>query len=249
MLMLLHQRMSLSRKLKKLTYKQIRVSGSLERVTKRIASVQKIYAKKISRMQSNMDMQIKMAQAQAKNWQAQAFGSGSIFGYGFGTQSYMTPFMQNIISGMINEPGKGMLPGSRFEQIFGWMQNGYQWKADKDDPNKGKINDQDVTKEEYERYQQQMQFAQYRQQMTQQNIQNWCDEVQRVGQMQKEAMEEQLEAEQEEMLAPLRDMETEYDCDKTATEAQIELVKAELETVKSELAQSAKDTAPKFGLA
>lgn len=266
-LMLLHQKMSLQRKKTKLTYKQLRVSSSLDRVTKRIANVQKMYQKKISSMNSMVDMQVKRATASVKNWQSQMFtGGASIFGYGnnfgsnFGAYNSTTAFMNNILSGFMNvekDNKQQFLEGSIFSGIHNAIQGGGQWKAEgevKTDENgkiigKGKIGDQEFEAAEWYKYQQQMQMAQQMQAMAQQNSNQLINDIEQAGVQEKERLEAILEAEQEEMLAPLHDMETEYQCDKTATDAQLELIKEQLQTIQQEFAQSVKDSAPKFGLA
>ena len=55
-LLLLHQRMSLQRKVNKLTLAQTSIGQHKERITKRIEKVQKAYAKKISKKEAEAKM-------------------------------------------------------------------------------------------------------------------------------------------------------------------------------------------------
>ena len=62
-LLLLHQKMSLQRKVNKLTLAQTSIGTRKERISKRIEKVQKAYAKK----QSNIDAQAKRMSSVANN--------------------------------------------------------------------------------------------------------------------------------------------------------------------------------------
>ena len=253
--MLLHEKLRLTRKISKLTLRQLKASSRKERMTKQIERVQKMYSKR----ESWLDRQAQMLQTQASLFFKNMAG--------IGTQN-------QLFSPMSYMSGTAGMTTAAAQWMNAWKGEGAKWTKDGEEcslsperaqelwkgymsgqlkPNDSKdgylLNGKDsVSTEEFQALQAAMQLANqqvgmrqmYCQQMTadyQQNISIWL-----------EAQKEQLELEQDAALAPLQEQEDEWDLEAQSCETQLADARARLDGIKQALSEGIKDSAPTFGL-
>lgn len=248
-LMLLHEKMRLTRKKNSLTYKSLRAGHKLERITKNIANIQKIYGKK----ESQIDSQVSIWQKQQTlNIQQQSY-MGGYSGYGsFGNMGFMGGMMSGLTSKLMQSAFNKFFDGTDRSELFEKM--GISGGLSAEDQTavqnaittgKGTTGLSDAAASIYNMFQQNV--SQMQAQM-QYQAQQAIAQVEQYATHMKEMMKEQLEEEQEEMLLPLKEEETEMQLEKDTTETQLALVKEELDSIKQSLSEEAKDVAPRFGL-
>ena len=224
-LLLLHQRMSLQRKVSKLTLAQTSIGQHKERITKRIEKVQKAYAKK----QSKLDAQAKMMtsytnnQVQQQNWM-------------------MSQQMQNV-------QWQDMLTGSELEGYKAAYEAAYGSNAteqgQKDFQKWMDDNKTAVTTAQQEAYQRNSQIA-WQKQMMQQQMNAYTTSVNDQVSIWLEMQKQALEDEEQMALAPLEEEDTQIDLEQASNEAQLSYAQSRLDAIKQALDSRAQE-APKFG--
>ena len=100
-LLLLHEKMRLKRQVNKLTLKQLRYGNRLDRMTKNISRVQKMYSSKMTQLEKQAQMMQSQASVFFRNqmglgMENQAFNPWNMSGGG------ITSFVLNQMGGMLN---------------------------------------------------------------------------------------------------------------------------------------------------
>lgn len=115
-LLLLHEKMRLKRQVNKLTLKQLRYGNRLDRMTKNISRVQKMYSSKMTQLEK---------QAQMMQSQASVFFRNQM-GLGMDNQAFNPWNMSGggITSFVLNQMG-GMLASGQIQKIK--ITNSLQW--------------------------------------------------------------------------------------------------------------------------
>lgn len=226
-LLLLHEKMRLKRQVNKLTLKQLRYGNRLDRMTKNISRVQKMYSSKMTQLEKQAQMMQSQASVFFRNQMGlgmdnQAFNPWNMSGGG------ITSFVLNQMGGML---ASGQIP------------------KDKDgNPQEGKYGSNgQFTQDEVTAFKMAMQAAQQNQSanmMCQQMSQNYQNNVS----IWLEAAKEQLEAEQDAALAPLEAEQTDMELDKESVETQLAYAKERLQSIEQACSEETKNAAPKFGL-
>ncbi len=238
-LLLLHQKMSLKRKVNKLTLAQTSIGTRKDRITKRIENVQKCYARKQSKLE-----------AQAKRMTSM-------------TNSIMNNYSMAASQQLQMMPIEYFMKQSHGKVYEEYMQ--YQENLNKYANGEGGTESQ-LYKDEYAKYQkflqgddyktayQQAQSAQMQanqamamnkqmvQQYTSTMTTNFNDQVS----IWLEAQTQALEDEEQMALAPLNEEDTLIDIEQVSNEAQLSYAQSRLENIESAL-QSQTQEAPKFG--
>lgn len=259
-LLLLHEKMRLKRKVNTMTLRQVRVSHRKERMTKKIAQVQKMYANRLTQLEKQASIWTKQAQMSIYN------------GFGLGTQnqlfnpmsamsggSMLNSCFMNALGGILgglkdsSDAPKGAKDANYKDIMNAYMSNdlkpNYKKGADGKETSdiesygSGKF-DVDAVKAFQAAYQQAGQYQQYAQWQAQQmssmyesNVSVWV-EAQRMA----------IEEEQEKMLLPLQAEEEDLDLENESLEAQLQDARARLESLEQACSQEIKDSVPKFGL-
>lgn len=224
-LLLLHQRMSLQRKVNKLTLAQTSIGQHKERITKRIEKVQKAYAKK----QSKLDAQAKMMTSYTNNQMAQ--------------QNWMmSQQMQNVQwQDCLPEALKNGYKEA-YEAAYG--ENGDGGKALQEWMQKEE-NKTAITTAQQEAYQRNSQIA-WQKQMMQQQMNAYTTSVNDQVSIWLEMQKQALEDEEQMALAPLEEEDTQIDLEQASNEAQLSYAQSRLDAIKQALDSRAQE-APKFG--
>lgn len=266
-LLLLHEKMRLKRQVNKLTLKQLRYGNRLDRMTKNISRVQKMYSSK----QAQLQKQAQMLQTQATVFfqnqmglgtQNQAFNPYNMMGGGG-----LTTFVLNQMGGMLSQNSvkipDGMKDGKMAYKEINMAGIGQammqEYLAGTLQPNYKKNGDE-VTKE-IESYgktgfspEQYAVFESARQQalMNQSSAQSMCQQMSQQYSSNVsiwlEAAQSQLEAEQDAALAPLEMEQTDMELEKESVETQLAYAKERLQSIEQACSEETKNAAPKFGL-
>ena len=262
-LLLLHEKMRLKRQVNKLTLKQLRYGSRLDRMTKNIERVQKMYSKRESFIQK----QAQMMQSQATVWFQNMLGVGAqnqMFNpscYQYGSAGITTAAAQimsqwqggNEYKGKDKE-GKdysGKISEERAQQLWQAQMSGTLQPEIVDNKQTGRylINGSDVVlPEEYAALQNAIQQANGQVQQRQVMAQNMSNQYQTNISIWLEAQQAQLAAEQDEALAPLEAEQTDMELEKDSIETQLEYAKQRLQNIEQACSEEAKNAAPKFGL-
>lgn len=257
-LMLLHEKLRLQRKINKLTMRQLKASSRKERMTKSIARVQKMYSTRQTRLQN-------WAKIMESQFKSNLYNSA-----GLGTQNQMfnpmyggmTSFVANQLAGMLSggvvigrdSDGKNITSSqydnATIQAMFSEYNSGtLRAQYDQDGKPTGKYGSNgDYTEEDFKAFNIALHQAQNNQAMAQ----SYCQQIE--GQYQNnisiwlERAQEDLEAEQDAMLAPLEEQETEWDMESQSCETQLADARARLDGIKQALSEGIKDSAPNFGL-
>lgn len=224
-LLLLHQRMSLQRKVNKLTLAQTSIGQRKERITKRIEKVQKAYAKK----QSKLDAQAKMMtsytnnQVQQQNWM-------------------MSQQMQNITYAQILYE-----QGGKYKELYDAAQGKAYDSAEAKALQEWMQGDgkSAVTAAQQEAYDRNSQIA-WQRQMMQQQMNAYTTSVNDQVSIWLEMQKQALEDEEQMALAPLEEEDTQIDLEQASNEAQLSYAQSRLDAIKQALDSRAQE-APKFG--
>ena len=258
--MLLHEKMRLQRKVSQLTYKQLRASSRKERVTKNIEKIQKRYAK----LETNITNRAKFMQNQASMGLRNMFGLGANMvnlnpmGYSGMNDYANNAGIQQIIAHGFQQ---GAFSGSAFnsvEELQEFMSQGYHQETVQDDEGKTKqvwkdmngneVSDSDDISTKMAQCRQIQSMASNQYSMNQNLYQNAISNYQNNVSIWEEAAKEQLEMEQDAALAPLQEMETEWEMEEESMKVQLEDARARLDSIKQALSQGIKDSASTFGL-
>lgn len=259
-LLLLHEKMRLKRQVNKLTLKQCRYGSRLDRMTKNIERVQKMYAKK----QSYLQKQAQIMQSQATVFFQNMMGVGAqnqMFNpscYQYGTAGMTTAAAQIMANW---QGGNKWTDNDKVEHELGSDRAQALWQAymsgqlvpEKDSngnvvSGSYTLNGEKVAPEEYAALQNAMQMANAQVQQRQMYAQSMSTQYQNNVSIWLEAQEAQLEAEQDEALAPLEAEQTDMELEKESVETQLAYAKERLQAIEQACSEGIKDSAPKFGL-
>lgn len=225
-LLLLHQKMSLQRKVNKLTLAQTSIGQRKERISKRIEKVQKAYAKK----QSKLDAQAKMMTSYTNNMMSQQMMA-------------MQGQMKSVswIDCLEDESLK-----TKYEEACATANKEGASAEDKNAIQKFYDDHKDaISRAEAAAITQnnKMSFMrQQQQQMMNSFTTNVNDQVSIWLEVQKQALED----EEQMALAPLEEEDTQIDLEQASNEAQLSYAQSRLDSIKQALDSRAQE-APKFG--
>lgn len=262
-LMLLHEKIRLQRKVNTLTYKQLRASNKKERITKNIACLQKYYDKKTN----NLQKQAQMLQSQATVFFQNQMGLGtqnqSFNPFNMNAGGGITSFVANqMLGSLLNggnaielPDGQGGKTSVKFDpDKFNTMMTEYmsgtlkeQIGDDKKGTGKYGSNGQ-YEKADVQAFMQAMTAAQNNQAQAQSICSQMSSQYQSNISVWLAAQEAQIEAEQDEVLLPLKAEETDMDLERESYEIQLKDAQARLDGIKQACDQGIKDSAPTFGL-
>lgn len=238
-LLLLHQKMSLQRKVNKLTLAQTSIGTRKERITKRIEKVQQAYAKK----QSRLDAQAKLMTSKTNN---------EVSNYMLRMQSQF----QNISAHTLLLTKDSGYYQKEYADLFAAVQkaaekNGVGSKAHTEAQEK-------LTQfQNSDKFKQTAQNAQtaameynnnlaIQRQMQQQMINSYSTSINDQVSIWLEAEKQKLEDEEQMALAPLEAEDTQIDLEQASNEAQLSYAQSRLDAIKQALDSQAQE-APKFG--
>lgn len=259
-LLLLHEKMRLKRQVNKLTLKQLRYGSRLDRMTKNIERVQKMYSKK----QSYLQKQAQMMQSQASVFFQNMMGVGAQ-NQMFNPTSYMygSPGMTTAAAQIMSmwtggdkwkdKDGKEHELSSDKAQALWKAYVGGQLVPEKDADGKVvsgsyTLNGEKIAPEEYAALQNAMQTANTQVQQRQMMAQQMGSQYQSNISIWLQAQEAQLEAEQDAALAPLEMEQTDMELEKDSIETQLEYARERLKNIEQACKEEIQDSAPKFGL-
>ena len=238
-LLLLHQKMSLKRKVNKLTLAQTTIGTRKDRITKRIETVQKSFARKQSKLEAQAKRMTSMTNSIMNNYSMAA-----------AQQCQMMPieyFMQNSHSEVYKQYQDYQKQFSEMSKKENYAESP-EYKALQEEYNKF------IQSEEYKNAYNQAQNAQMQanqamamqkqmiQQYTSTMTTNFNDQVS----IWLEAQTQALEDEEEMALAPLNEEDTLIDIEQASNEAQLSYAQSRLESIESALSNQTQE-APKFG--
>lgn len=226
-LLLLHEKMRLKRQVNKLTLKQLRYGNRLDRMTKNISRVQKMYSSKMTQLEKQAQMMQSQASVFFRNQMGlgmdnQAFNPWNMSGGG------ITSFVLNQMGGML---ASGQIPKDKDNKFPAMDQAKFQEML------------QEVTA-----FKMAMQAAQQNQSQANMMCQQMSQNYQNNVSIWLEAAKEQLEAEQDAALAPLEAEQTDMELDKESVETQLAYAKERLQSIEQACSEETKNAAPKFGL-
>lgn len=241
-LLLLHEKMRLKRQVNKLTLKQLRYGNRLDRMTKNISRVQKMYSSKMTQLEKQAQMMQSQASVFFRNQMGlgmdnQAFNPWNMSGGG------ITSFVLNQMGGML---ASGQIPKDKDNKFPAMDQ---QYKDADGNPKEGKYGSNgQFTQDEVTAFKMAMQAAQQNQSQANMMCQQMSQNYQNNVSIWLEAAKEQLEAEQDAALAPLEAEQTDMELDKESVETQLAYAKERLQSIEQACSEETKNAAPKFGL-
>ena len=257
-LLLLHEKMRLKRQVNKLTLKQCQYGSRLDRMTKNISRVQKMYSSKMTQLEKQAQIMTSQATVFFQNQmglgtQNQAFNPWNMAGGG------ITSFVINQMGGMLasgqipkDKDNKfGAIDNARFQEMLqDYYTSGLQQQKDeKGNLIEGKYGSNgQFSKDEVTAFKMAMQAAQQNQSQAQMMCQQMSTNYQQNVSILLEAQKAQLEAEQDAALAPLEAEQTDMELDKEAVETQLAYAKERLQNIEQACSEETKNAAPKFGL-
>ena len=258
-LLLLHEKMRLKRQVNKLTLKQTQYGSRLDRMTKNIARVQKMYSSKESQIQNQARMLQSAFTAQLQN----AWGLGAqnqMFNpmYG-GVTTFVANQIGSLLSGGVptgekDSNGKQVKysPGeAKSQQMMNEYMSGTLKQATNEDGTaiKGKYGaNGDIDEKDYKAFMMALNQANTNQSNAQMMCQQMSSTYQQNISVWTEAQMAQLHAEQDAALAPLEAEQTDMELEKESIETQLAYAKERLQTIEQACSEGIKDSAPKFGL-
>lgn len=273
-LLLLHEKMRLRRQVNKLTLKQLQYGNRLDRMTKNITRVQKMYSSK----QSQLQKMAQMMQSQATVFFQNAMGLGmqnqAFNPWNYGAGGGVTSFVINQMGGLLANT-KGKMPDGvdsdgkpKYKDIAGgmdsriaqqmlqeYMQGTLKPQYEKDA--NGNIDTSKIkgygaagnyTADQYQVFTSAMSQAQMNQSQAQSMCQQMSQNYQNNVSIWLEAAQSQLEAEQDAALAPLEMEQTDMELEKDSVEQQLAYAKERLKNIEQACSEETQNAAPKFGL-
>ncbi len=239
-LLLLHQKMSLKRKVNKLTLEQTSIGTKKDRITKRIESVQKAYARKQSKLQ-----------AQAKQMTSY---TNSIMNQ---QMMYMQQAYQNVDANtlLLTEGNGNTLYNKEYAKLYSDLTEAQKQGMDSEAYKKAyeamqEFQKSDKFKESYQQAQAQAMAynnnVAFQKQMQQQMMSSFTTNVSDQVSIWLECQTQALEDEEQLALAPLNEEDTLIDIEQASNEAQLSYAQSRLESIESALESRAQE-APKFG--
>jgi len=261
-LLLLHEKMRLKRQVNKLTLKQLRYGSRLDRMTKNISRVQKMYSSKMTQLEK----QAQMMQSQATIWFQNQMGLG-MQNQAFNPMSYMsgggiTSFVLNQMGGYLasgqikvnptadNKEGTAVkIENAEFQQMLqDYYTTGLKENTDDNGKGLGTYGKNAYSSDQKTAFMMAMQAAQQNQSQAQMMCQQMSSNYQSNVSIWLEAAKAQLEAEQDAALAPLEAEQTDMELEKESVETQLAYAKERLQSIEQACSEGIKDSAPKFGL-
>ena len=237
-LLLLHQKMSLQRKVNKLTLAQVSISTRKERMQNRIGKVQKAYAKK----QSKLDAQAKLMTSYTTNMVNQR-------------NMMMSQYLQNVSPEMImQQSSTGKAVWEEMNKLRTGLQqaaeNGLESEAYKQakDAYDKYMNDQYKTaydEAQRQAYDYNNKIA-WQRQMEQQQMNAYTTSMNDQVSIWLEAQKQALEDEEQMALAPLEEEQTQIDLEEESNNTALTYAKSRLDAIEQAL-ESQAQKAPKFG--
>ena len=256
-LLLLHEKMRLRRQVNKLTLKDAQYGNRIDRMTKNIKRVQKMYS---SRM-TQLEKQAQMAQSQFSVWLNNSAGLGTqnLNPYNFGAAGGISNFvMQGLAAwaqqGTKDKDGNEIVSKDKAAEMFQAFQNGgFQQNVDSEnkvikDAEWKDINGNTYSAQQYQAFQAAYGQVQQMQNLRQAQVQQIGAQYQNNVSIWLEAAKAQLEAEQDAALVPLEAEQTDMELDKEAVETQLAYARERLQAIEQACSEGIKDAAPKFGL-
>lgn len=233
-LLLLHQKMSLQRKVNKLTLEQTQIASAKERMTKRIERVQQSFAKR----QSKLDAEAKLATSQTNN-----YVSSMLMGAMNGSRMITADQAMTMIQGgnsifeeqqrlqkAVTDAGSDTAARqTAMEALRKFRQDNQTFYQDAQNYATSYNND----------------LSTYRQQCQQMANAFQTDANERIA-IELEARKQALEDEEQLALAPLEEQDTQIDMRQASNEAQLSYAQSRLQNIESAL-QNSTQNAPKFG--
>lgn len=260
-LLLLHEKMRLKRQVNKLTLKQLRYGNRLDRMTKNISRVQKMYSSKMTQLEKQAQMMQSQASVFFRNqmglgMENQAFNPWNMSGGG------ITSFVLNQMGGMLNSgqikvnPTADNKDGTAvkiepdiFQQMLqDYYTTGLKENLDADGKGLGTYGNNKYDKNPKAAFMMAMQAAQQNQSQANMMCQQMSQNYQNNVSIWLEAAKEQLEAEQDAALAPLEMEQTDMELEKESVETQLAYAKERLQSIEQACNEETKNAAPKFGL-
>lgn len=260
-LLLLHEKMRLKRQVNKLTLKQLRYGNRLDRMTKNISRVQKMYSSKMTQLEKQAQMMQSQASVFFRNqmglgMENQAFNPWNMSGGG------ITSFVLNQMGGMLNSgqikvnPTADNKDGTAvkiepdiFQQMLqDYYTTGLKENLDADGKGLGTYGNNKYDKNKKAAFMMAMQAAQQNQSQANMMCQQMSQNYQNNVSIWLEAAKEQLEAEQDAALAPLEMEQTDMELEKESVETQLAYAKERLQSIEQACNEETKNAAPKFGL-
>ncbi len=229
-LLLLHQKMSLKRKVNKLTLQQTSIGTRKDRITKRIEKVQKSYAKKQSKLEAQAKRMTSMTNSIMNNQM----------------MAVTQQFQMVTVDSLIEQSIKTELE-NRYKKYIGMDPNHSDYAQTKKEY-------EDYLNNEYKNAYQIAQQKQIEQNnaisMQKQWMQQYCNtfttNYSDLVSIWLETETQKLEDEEEMALAPLNEEDTQIDIEQASNEAQLSYAQARLESIESALSSRTQE-APKFG--
>lgn len=260
-LLLLHEKMRLKRQVNKLTLKQLRYGNRLDRMTKNISRVQKMYSSKMTQLEKQAQMMQSQASVFFRNqmglgMENQAFNPWNMSGGG------ITSFVLNQMGGMLNSgqikvnPTADNKDGTAvkiepdiFQQMLqDYYTTGLKENLDADGKGLSTYGNNKYDKNQKAAFMMAMQAAQQNQSQANMMCQQMSQNYQNNVSIWLEAAKEQLEAEQDAALAPLEMEQTDMELEKESVETQLAYAKERLQSIEQACSEETKNAAPKFGL-
>ena len=259
-LLLLHEKMRLRRQVNKLTLKQLRYGNRLDRMTKNIERVQKMYSSKQSQLQKMAQMMQSQAtvffqNAMGLGMQNQAFNPWNMNGGG------MTSFVINQMGAMLNggikvnptaenkEGTQVNISPEEFQQMLqDYYTTGLKENVNEDGNALGTYGSNGYDKDKKTAFMMAMQAANNNQNQARMMCQQMSQNYQNNISIWLEAAQAQLEAEQDAALAPLEMEQTDMELEKESVETQLAYAKERLKNIEQACSEETQNAAPKFGL-
>lgn len=257
-LLLLHEKMRLKRQVNKLTLKQLRYGNRLDRMTKNISRVQKMYSSKMTQLEKQAQMMQSQASVFFRNqmglgMENQAFNPWNMSGGGI-TSFVLNQMRGMLASGQIPKDKDNKFPAMDQVKFQEMLQDYYtsglgQYKDADGNPQEGKYGSNgQFTQDEVTAFKMAMQAAQQNQSQANMMCQQMSQNYQNNVSIWLEAAKEQLEAEQDAALAPLEMEQTDMELEKESVETQLAYAKERLQSIEQACSEETKNAAPKFGL-
>ncbi len=240
-LLLLHQKMSLKRKVNKLTLAQTSIGTRKDRITKRIESVQKSYARKQSKLQAQAKQMTSFTNS-IMNQQMMAM-----------QQAYQSVDANTLL--LTYADGKNTYYNKDYAEKYNALveaqKQGTDSKAYKEASDKlNELREDTKFQKAYQQAQEQAMAynnnVAFQKQMQQQFMNTFTTNVSDQVSIWLECQTQALEDEEQLALAPLNEEDTLIDIEQASNEAQLSYAQSRLESIESALESRAQE-APKFG--
>ena len=233
-LLLLHQKMSLQRKVNKLRLEQVTIGNESERITKRIQRVQESFAKR----QSKIDADAKLATSRTNNIVSQMMVGQSYQMGSITPEQWMQQNDPNTLK-KLQEHQQAVSSATSDEARKAAQKNLNDYMKSDDYKNAYQIAQSNVTA-----YNNDMAWQK---QMLNNSMNVWQTSAQEQISIFAEAQKQALADEEQLALAPLEEKQTMIDMKKASNEALLSFNEQRLQAIEQSLGQAIQGAAPKFG--